>query len=40
MEGHCSTGQNPQLAVVPMERGILKKKTNKVVSLGFIALFN
>jgi len=40
MEGHCSTGQSPQWAVVPMEEEILKKEIHKVVSLCFIALFN
>jgi hypothetical protein len=29
MEGHCSTGQSPQWAVVPMEEEEEKEKKNK-----------
>jgi len=33
MEGHCSTGQSPQLAVVPMEEGeVVKLKTHENVT--------
>jgi hypothetical protein len=34
MEGHCSTGQSPQRAVVPMEEEEEKKKKKKKI-LGF-----
>ena len=37
MEGHCSTGQSPQWAVVPMEEEVMRPGNNFAINHSRVA---